>query len=263
MKNTRIAQAEREAAAAAAHAAESAERAAKQKGHTHVPPEAPSTTGGTTNAPPSKPALQRMSTQAIQAKVKSKWAFRAAVAGLIFALPSFALQVVPMVWTGYLWSRSVETHAQCDTGVRTFLYWTALLSLFLNVNRLLCRGVLPCLDSMSQEGKEEEDTLRLRNGCVSGCECALSPFLFCVQIYGTFQVFGTNATKCDPEMWQGAFYYLIYAFSAIFLAAAFTFCTTFCLRPVWAAMVVSAAMEIEEERAKRPPPLSEPLLAAP
>ena len=38
MKNTRIAQAEREAAAAAAHAAESAERAAKQKGHTHVPP---------------------------------------------------------------------------------------------------------------------------------------------------------------------------------------------------------------------------------
>ena len=279
MKNTRIAQAvaqaEREAAAAAAHAAESAERAAKQKGHTHVPPEAPSTTGGTTNAPPSKPALQRMSTQAIQAKVKSKWAFRAAVAGLIFALPSLALHVVPMVWTGYLWSRSVkgmsflhalasvDTNAQCDTGVQTFLYWTALLSLFLNVNRLLCRGVLPCLDSMSQEGKEEEDTLRLRNGCVSGCECALSPCLFCVQIYGMFQVFGTNATKCDPEMWQGAFYYLIYAFSAIFLAAAFTFCTTFCLRPVWAAMVVSAAMEIEEERAKRPPPLSEPLLAAP
>ena len=70
-----------------------------------------------------------MSTQAIQAKVKSKWAFRAAVAGLIFALPSLALHVVPMVWTGYLWSRSVETHAQCDTGVRTFLYWTALLSL--------------------------------------------------------------------------------------------------------------------------------------
>ena len=130
-----IAQAEMEAAgrgaaSAAAHAAESAERAAKQKGHTHVPPEAPSTTGGTTNAhPPSKPALQRMSTQAIEAKVTSRWAFRAAVAGLIFALPSFALQVVPMVWTGYLWSRSVETHAQCDTGVRTFLYWTALLSL--------------------------------------------------------------------------------------------------------------------------------------
>ena len=176
MKNTRIAQAvaqaEREAAAAAAHAAESAERAAKQKGHTHAPPEAPSTTGGTTNAPPSKPALQRMSTQAIQAKVKSKWAFRAAVAGLIFALPSLALHVVPMVWTGYLWSRSVkgmsflhalasvDTNAQCDTGVQTFLYWTALLSLFLNVNRLLCRGVLPCLDSMSQEGKEEEDTFR-------------------------------------------------------------------------------------------------------
>ena len=91
----------------------------------------------------------------------------------------------------------------------------------------------------------------------------MSPFLFCVQIYGMFQVYGTNATKCDPEMWQGAFYYLIYSFSAIFLAAVFTFCTTFCLRPVWAAMVVSAAMEIEEERAKRPPPLSEPLLAAP
>ena len=129
-----IAQAEMEAAgrgaaSAAAHAAESAERAAKQKGHKYVPPEAPSTTGGNTNAPPSKPALQRMSTQAIEAKVTSKWAFRAAVAGLIFALPSFALQVVPMVWTGYLWSRSVETHAQCDTGVRTFLYWTALLSL--------------------------------------------------------------------------------------------------------------------------------------
>ena len=164
MKNTRIAQAvaqaEREAAAAAAHAAESAERAAKQKGHTHVPPEAPSTTGGTTNAPPSKPALQRMSTQAIQAKVKSKWAFRAAVAGLIFALPSLALHVVPMVWTGYLWSRSVDTNAQSDTGVQTFLYWTALLSLFLNVNRLLCRGVLPCLFGSSQEGKEEEDTFR-------------------------------------------------------------------------------------------------------
>ena len=258
-----IAQAEREAAgreaaSAAAHAAESAERAAKQKGHTHVPPEAPSTTGGTTNAhPPSKPALQRMSTQAIEAKVTSKWAFRAAVAGLIFALPSLALHVVPMVWTGYLWSRSVETHAQCDTGVRTFLYWTALLSLFLNVNRLLCRWARP----RRKLGKEEE--YRFRNGCVSGCECALSPFLFCVQIYGMFQVFGTNATKCDPEMWQGAFDYLIYAFSAIFLAAAFTFCTTFCLRPVWAAMVVSAAMEIEEERAKRPPPLSEPLLAAP
>ena len=205
MKNTRLAQAEREAAAAAAHAAESAERAAKQKGHTHVPPEAPRTTGGTTNAPPSKPALQRMSTQAIQAKVKSKWAFRAAVAGLIFALPS--LHVVPMVWTGYLWSRSVkgmsflhalasvDTNAQCDTGAQTFLYWTALLSLFLNVNRLLCRGVLPCLDSnggSSQEGKEEEDTFRFRNGCVSGCECALSPFLFCLQIYGMFQVYGTN-----------------------------------------------------------------------
>ena len=262
--NTRIAQAEREAAAAAAHAAESAERAAKQKGHTYVPPEAPSTTGGTTNAhPPSKPALQRMSTQAIEAKVTSKWAFRAAVAGLIFALPSLALHVVPMVWTGYLWSRSVDTNAQCDTGVRTFLYWTALLSLFLNVNRLLCRGVLPCLDSMSQEGKEEEDTLRLRNGCVSGCECALSPCLFCVQIYGMFQVYGTNATKCDPEMWQGAFNYLIYAYSAIVLVAVFTFCTTFCLGAVWAAMGVSAAMEIEEERAKRPPPLSEPLLAAP
>ena len=207
MKNTRIAQAvaqaEREAAAAAAHAAESAERAAKQKGHKYVPPEAPSTTGGTTTAhPPSKPALQRMSTEAIQAKVKSKWAFRAAVAGLIFALPSLALHVVPMVWTGYLWSRSVkgmsflhalasvDTNAQCDTGVQTFLYWTALLSLFLNVNRLLrhlcCRG-----KGSSQEGKEERTP--------SGCECALSPCLFCVQIYGMFQVYGTNATKCDPE----------------------------------------------------------------
>ena len=91
----------------------------------------------------------------------------------------------------------------------------------------------------------------------------MSPCLFCVQIYGMFQVYGTNATKCDPEMWQGAFDYLIYAFSAIFLVAVFTFCTTFCLGAVWAAMGVSAAMEIEEERAKRPPPLSEPLLAAP
>ena len=91
----------------------------------------------------------------------------------------------------------------------------------------------------------------------------MSPRLFFVQIYGMFQVYGTNATKCDPEMWQGAFDYLIYAYSAIFLAAVFTFCTTFCLGAVWTAMGVSAAMEIEEERAKRPPPLSEPLLAAP
>ena len=197
MKNTRIAQAvaqaEREAAAAAAHAAESAERAAKQKGHKYVPPEAPSTTGGTTNAhPPSKPALQRMSTQAIEAKVKSKWAFRAAVAGLIFALPSLALHVVPMVWTGYLWSRcvkgmsflhalaSVDTNAQCDTGVQTFLYWTALLSLFLNVNRLLCQPLLSRGKGSSQEGKEE------RTPCSLLCECALSPVLFCVQIYGMF-----------------------------------------------------------------------------
>ena len=78
-----------------------------------------------------------------------------------------------------------------------------------------------------------------------------------------FQVYGTNATKCDPEMWQGAFNYLIYAYSAIVLVAVFTFCTTFCLGAVWAAMGVSAAMEIEEERAKRPPPLSEPLAPAP
>ena len=119
-----------------------------------------------------------MSTQAIQAKVKSKWAFRAAVAGLIFALPSLALHVVPMVWTGYLWSRSVkgmsflhalasvDTNAQCDTGVQTFLYWTALLSLFLNVNRLLCHRCCRGKGS-SQEGKEERTP--------SGCECALSP----------------------------------------------------------------------------------------
>ena len=137
---------------------------------------------------------------------------------------------------------------------------SAALSLFLNVNRLLCHRCCRGKGS-SQEVKEEGDTFRSRNGCVS--ECALSPCLFCVQIYGMFQVYGTNATKCDPEMWQGAFNYLIYAYSAIFLVAVFTFCTTFCLGAVWAAMGVSAAMEIEEERAKRPPPLSEPLLAAP